>query len=69
MPYVETVEDLAETLADWCGVYGSCKSNGETGCELEESKPDCCRMGFVDVMQKRIRESVENEKMLRGEVI
>lgn len=59
---IETAEDLAQTLADWLGVYGCCKGNGDTGCEWKESHPTCCRIGFVDTMTERIIEAAENTK-------
>ena len=59
---IELPEELAEKIADWIGIYGGCKSNGETGCTYDESKPFCCRQGFVGAIANRIRESVENEK-------
>lgn len=62
---IETVEDLANTLADWIGIYGGCKSNGETGCELKESKPFCCRAGFCQTMEERIVNAVENDKKIK----
>jgi hypothetical protein len=61
---IETVEDLASTLADWFGIYGGCKSDGDTGCELKEEKPFCCRSGFCQIMEERIRGAVENDRKL-----
>lgn len=62
---LETVEELAEQIADWCGVYGSCHSDGEKGCRFTEKNPACCRVGFTDEIEKRIRESVKNDKRLQ----
>ena len=61
---IETVEDLAETLADWLGIYGGCKSDGDTGCEFDKDKPFCCRQGFVSEMKERIVKAVENDNKL-----
>lgn len=63
MPYLETPSDLAEEIADWVGVYGSCKSDGYKGCQIS-NKLDCCRVGFIEEVEKRIRESVSNETLL-----
>ena len=64
MPNLETVNELADTIADWCGIYGTCKSDGETGCELVDEKPFCCRMGFLDAMSRRIEMAVKNDAFL-----
>ncbi len=60
---IETVEDLANQIADWLGVYGCCKS-AEKGVDCENENPLCCRMGFMMVMKERIYNAVENEKKL-----
>ena len=54
MPFVETVADLAEALADLVGVYG--------GHDEGEAKP--CRICWVEGMQTRIIEAVANESLL-----
>jgi len=54
---IETVDDLANQIADWLGVYGCCK-NGD-GCD--DPNPLCCRIGFMMVMPDRIRMAVLNE--------
>lgn len=61
---IETVSDLVNTLADWLGIYGCCKSDGDEGCEFNKQKPFCCRMGFVGEMEERIPAAVENDKKL-----
>lgn len=63
--YLETVEDLAEQVADWCGVYGACKSDGETGCNYDKDNPLCCRVGFIGAIKERIAESVKNTELLK----
>lgn len=63
---IETVENLAEQMADWIGIYGGCKGDGDEGCEYDKCKPFCCRQGFVGAMGERIREAVENEKKLES---
>jgi len=64
--HIETVEDLADKIADWCGIYGACKHDetGKQGCELDKDNPFCCRVGFVQVMEKRIIDAVENTKKI-----
>lgn len=55
----ETTTELAETIADMLGVYG-------TGPEFGDHSEDCsCRTCFVLNMEDRIREAVENEKYLK----
>lgn len=63
---IETVSELVDKLADWLGIYGGCKSNGEEGCELTEAKPFCCRSGFCQIMEDRIRTAVENDEKLNA---
>jgi len=65
MPNVETPEDLANIIADWIGCYGACKSTDPDGCEAKDI--NCCRVGFMLIFPDRIRQSVENEKLLKGE--
>lgn len=60
---IETVEDLANQVADWIGCYGCCK-NAELGIDCEEKSDTCCRMGFMMVFPDRIRLAVENDKKL-----
>lgn len=64
MPHIETPEELAEVIADWLGVYGCCKSDGDEGCEFNRDRPFCCRTGFVGELQERIEKSVENQNLL-----
>ena len=64
---IETVEDLAEQIANWIGIYGGCKNltADDDNCNYEKYKnPFCCRMGFIQAMEERIREAVENDKKL-----
>lgn len=63
---IETVSDLAEKIADWIGIYGGCKSTGDEGCEWDAKKPFCCRQGFVDHMEERIRQAVDNDNKLEA---
>lgn len=59
---IETTEDLANQLADWFGIYGNCKSDGDTGCRFDKKKPFCCRFGFCEEMKERMTAAVENDK-------
>lgn len=61
---IETTESLVEQLADWFGIYGGCKGDGDDGCELDDKKPFCCRQGFCDTMEERIKTAAENDKKL-----
>jgi hypothetical protein len=62
---IETIADVCEQIADWCGVYGCCKAveHGSDGCDETDIK--CCRVGFVSELEDRIRKAVENEEMLK----
>lgn len=60
----ETVSELAEQIADWCGIYGACKSDGETGCRFDLQNPVCCRVGFMGGIEDRIREAVKNDERI-----
>ena len=56
-PYIETQVELAEQIADWAGVYGA----GPEG----DHPLDCkCRLCFVAMVERRIRESVANESIV-----
>ena len=58
MPYIETPNEFAETIADLSGVYGA-------GLEVGDHPIDCkCRICFVLEMEQRIRNSVANEARL-----
>lgn len=62
---IETVADLADRIADWIGVYGACKDEGNgDGCEFSEKKVACCRVGFTMHLEERIRQAVENDKKI-----
>lgn len=60
MPYLETPDELAEDIADMCGVYGS---SPEDNTHPEDCK---CRICFTIGIAERIRQSVQNEFKLRG---
>lgn len=63
---IETVDELADQIADWLGIYGGCKNITENDdkCTYDKEKPFCCRTGFVGAIAERMREAVENEKKL-----
>jgi hypothetical protein len=63
---IETVEDLANEIANWIGCYGCCKSAEEGKDECEDKSINCCRVGFMMVMPDRIRKAVENENKLKN---
>lgn len=58
---IETVDELAEKIADWLGVHDSCKGGQ---CVVDKDKPFCCRFEFVTSLKERIRNAVGNEKKL-----
>lgn len=60
---IETVDDLANQVADWLGIYGCCK-HAERGDDCHERDEHCCRIGFMITFPDRIRKAVENEKKL-----
>jgi hypothetical protein len=65
MPELETPEELAEKIANWCGVYGAHGDQYEPdGVRCTDEKP--CRSCFVMDLTRRIREAVANEKLLEG---
>lgn len=55
----ETPSELAVSLADMLGIYRCGPENGDhpEGCN--------CRICFVEIMEDRIRDSVENDKFLK----
>ena len=55
MPYIESLDELVEALADMCGVYGA----GPDGDHPEDCK---CRFCFTVGLKERIREAVKYEK-------
>lgn len=65
---IETVEELAEQIADWLGIYGGCKNitSDDDNCTYDKNKPFCCRIGFIGAISERMREAVENEKKLES---
>lgn len=63
MPFIETVDELVESIADYAGRYGSnncgCEYVDEDGDHLGDHKDDCnCRMCFVSEMRSRIMKAV-----------
>lgn len=65
---IETVEELAEQIADWCGIYGGCKNitEDDNNCTYDKFKnPACCRNGFIEAITERMIDAVENDKKLR----
>ena len=67
MPNLELPEDLAETIANMAHIYN------DPRCEEQEQNPDgehipncTCRQYFVPDMARRIRNSVDNERILKS---
>lgn len=62
VPEGETLEQLAESIADMVGVYGGCKAEGGRCFQCT------CRIGFVSEMKDRILQVVvrtRSEAMVR----
>lgn len=60
MPNLEIPDELAEQIADWCMAYGA-------GPEEGDHPDDCkCRMCFVEMVARRIRQAVDNEDLLKA---
>lgn len=57
MPYIETLHELAEEIADLVGVYGA----------HEENEVKRCRVCFTSGLVERIRCASKNEKRLSQE--
>lgn len=56
MPYVETVEDIVEELADKLGIYGAHSDI------CTEKRP--CRVCWVPTMHQRLIDALRNEDLL-----
>ena len=64
MPYIETVDELAESIADMCGVHGVPNSDDINFNDDHDDK--CrCRICFVEDMKERIQQAVENGNLLK----
>jgi hypothetical protein len=62
MPYIETVDELADNLADLLGIYEDRTRRG-----IEHGGDGCdCRVYWVPAMAARIRRAVENERTLEA---
>lgn len=60
MVEIETVDELADAIADMLGVYGA-------GPEYGSHDDECdCRNCFVIRMEDRIRNAVKNDKLLNN---
>lgn len=64
MPYLETVEELAESLATSLGIYATRRFLLE-GDESSGHHDECpCRQCWCGRMERRIREAVRNEGII-----
>ena len=62
MVHLETVEELAESLADAVGIYG-CGEGGDNG--FADHPDTCnCRICFVSDITERIKQAVKNDIFL-----
>ena len=75
MPYLETVGELAEGLADLCGIYsqglhfiGMTREESRAQTEwIADHADDCtCRACWTEAMARRIRAAVANEQRLKA---
>ena len=56
MPFVESLDELAEWLADRCGIFGNAK-------DPEDHPDDCpCRICFVIGIKQRMIDAVKREE-------
>jgi hypothetical protein len=77
MPYLETVPELAEALADMLGIYGQhlrfvgmtvaesrqLRASGDAS-GFESHADDCgCRQCWTGAMERRIRQAVAHEHL------
>lgn len=58
---IETLEDIAEEMADAIGVYGGCDDRPECGGR------NCCRSWFVASLQQRMRFAADVERIMDNE--
>jgi hypothetical protein len=64
MPYIETVNELVENLADMCDIYCyQCKGLDDDD-EAEHIEEMSCRHFFVGDIANRMREAVKREQAL-----
>ena len=56
MPYVETIEDIVEELADKLGIYGA----HDDVC----TEKRLCRVCWVLIMHQRLIDALKNEELL-----
>lgn len=57
MPYIETVDELAESLADAVGRWGSCPDSEKASCTQTRS----CRLCWTIAIKERMRQAVQRE--------
>lgn len=82
MPYLESVEELAEALADMLGIYNQGlqfvgmtvaetraynNSRSHGDCDGDHADTCQCRMCWTAAMERRIRAAVHHEAALRKE--
>lgn len=58
MPYLEDVDELAESLADAVGVWGGCPDTEQTSCTHEKF----CRTCWIIMSTQRMRDAVHREQ-------
>lgn len=57
---IETLDDILEQVANWCGVYGAHRDRAGD-CNSSEH---CCRSCWVSFLKARIERAVEIEAKL-----
>ena len=74
MPHLETPDELAEALADLCGVYAQgihlatmtpAESRQQEDWSADHEGDCACRMCWTGRMEKRLRTAVHNEEKVR----
>lgn len=64
MPYIETVDDLADILADRLGIYEDRRCQRNDSADITHVEHCSCRVNWVPAMADRMRQAVKNERIL-----
>ena len=68
MPFIETVSEVVEWIADQAGIYGDprCKPTENDIAHIDNCT---CRQFWTDHVERRLRQALVNEAMLRKEAV
>lgn len=64
---IETLDDIIEQIADWCGVYGAHVENRQPHGENCRPPHWCCRPCWTSWLRARIEEAVRVETLLNAD--